>query len=66
VSPVFVHGTADPFGSIREIEEAILAISAPVSKLIPIDGAGHDLKRGRFDLNAVVEALMSLRALHVI
>jgi hypothetical protein len=66
VSPVFVHGTADPFGSIREIEDAILAISAPVSKLIPIEGAGHDLKRGRFDLNAVVEALVSLRALHVI
>ncbi len=66
VPPVFVHGTADPFGSIREIEEAILAISAPVSKLIPIEGAGHDLKRGRFDLSAVVEALVSLRALHVI
>ena len=60
VPPVFVHGTADPFGSIREIEEAMLAISAPVSKLIPIEAAGHDLKRGRFDLGPVVEAVATL------
>jgi predicted alpha/beta-hydrolase family hydrolase len=60
VPPVFVHGTADPFGSIREIDEAILAISAPVRKLIPIEGAGHDLKRGRFDLGLVVEVVATL------
>jgi predicted alpha/beta-hydrolase family hydrolase len=36
VPVVFVYGTADPFGSIRELEEAI---SAPV-KLLRIEGAG--------------------------
>jgi uncharacterized protein len=60
VPPVFVHGTADPFGSLREIEAAMLAIPARVGKLIPIDGAGHDLKRGRFDLGLVVEVVATL------
>jgi predicted alpha/beta-hydrolase family hydrolase len=55
VPVVFVHGTADPFGSIRELEEAISAISAPV-KLFRIEGAGHNLKRGLFDLGVVVES----------
>ncbi len=58
---VFVHGTADPFGSIREIEDAVQAIPVPAT-LIPIEGAGHDLKRGRFDLGPVVEALATLGA----
>jgi uncharacterized protein len=56
VPAVFVHGTADPFGSIREIEDAVQAIPVPAT-LIPIAGAGHDLKRGRFDLGLVVAAL---------
>jgi predicted alpha/beta-hydrolase family hydrolase len=56
VPVVFVHGTVDPFGSIRELEQAISAISAPV-KLLRIEGAGHDLKRGLFDLGVVVDAL---------
>ena len=59
VPALFVHGTADPFGSIGEIEAAIPAIPAP-TRLIPIAGAGHDLKRGRFDLGLVVEALATL------
>ncbi len=59
VPSVFVHGTADPFGSIREIEDAVQAIPVPAT-LIPIEGAGHDLKRGRFDLGLVVEALATL------
>jgi len=56
---VFIQGTADPFGSIREIEDAVQAISVPTT-LIAIEGAGHDLKRGRFDLGLVVEALATL------
>jgi uncharacterized protein len=53
---VFVHGSADPFGTIAEMEAAIAMI--PGSKrLIVVDKAGHDLKRGRFDLAAVVAAL---------
>jgi predicted alpha/beta-hydrolase family hydrolase len=54
---VFVHGTADPFGTIAELETAIAAIPA-VHRLIPIEGAGHDLRRGRIDFAASVAALL--------
>ncbi len=54
---VFVHGTKDPFGTIDELEKALKLIPAPVT-LIVIDGAGHDLKRGRFDLAKVLAATM--------
>ena len=63
VPVVFVNGTADPFGSIRELEQAISAISAPV-KLLRIEGAGHDLKRGLFDLGGVVDALAAISMNH--
>jgi uncharacterized protein len=53
---LFVHGTADPFGSIAEMEQALAIIPAP-AKLIIIEGAGHDLKRGRFDLTPILAAL---------
>ena len=56
VPTVFVHGTTDGFGSPAELEAAIAAIPAPTT-LIPIAGAGHDLKRGRFDLAPVIAAL---------
>lgn len=39
---LFVHGTRDPFGSIDEIEQALKMIPAK-TKLLPIEGAGHDL-----------------------
>jgi uncharacterized protein len=57
VPAVFVHGTADPFGSITEIRAVLSLIPAP-TQLIAIEGAGHDLKRGRFDLGPVVAALL--------
>jgi predicted alpha/beta-hydrolase family hydrolase len=53
---VFVHGTGDPFGSIDELEAALTAIPARTD-LLSIEGAGHDLKRGRFDLGRVVAAV---------
>src|SRR5882762_2857293 len=56
---LFVQGTADPFGSIVEVSAAIAAIPAS-TRLLPIDGAGHDLRRGRFDLAAVVAAFLAL------
>jgi predicted alpha/beta-hydrolase family hydrolase len=56
---VFVHGTSDPFGSLAELEAAIAAIPA-VTRLMPVEGAGHDLKRGRFDLAAVAGAVTPL------
>jgi predicted alpha/beta-hydrolase family hydrolase len=39
---LFVHGTRDPFGSIAELEKALKMIPARV-KLMPVEGAGHDL-----------------------
>ncbi len=41
---LFVHGTADPFGAIEELREAITLIPARTDLLI-VEGAGHDLKR---------------------
>ena len=59
VPALFVQGTADPFGSIAEVNTAIAAIPA-ATRLLPIDGAGHDLRRGRFDLASVVAAFLAL------
>jgi hypothetical protein len=39
---LFVHGTRDPFGSIAEIEQALKMIPAR-TKLLKVEGAGHDL-----------------------
>lgn len=41
---LFVHGTNDGFGSIDEMREALALIPAPTD-LLPVEGAGHDLKR---------------------
>jgi predicted alpha/beta-hydrolase family hydrolase len=41
---LFVHGTADPFGSLEELREAMALIPAPTD-LLPVEGAAHDLKR---------------------
>jgi predicted alpha/beta-hydrolase family hydrolase len=55
---VFVHGTVDPFGSTAELQSALALIPGP-TKLLPIERAGHDLKRGAIDLGAIVAALMN-------
>jgi predicted alpha/beta-hydrolase family hydrolase len=39
---LFVHGTRDPFGSPEEMESALSLIPAK-TRLIKIEGAGHDL-----------------------
>jgi len=54
---VFVHGTADPFGSLEELETALKTIPAR-AVLLPIQGAGHDLRRGKFELQPVAAALI--------
>jgi len=54
---VFVHGTTDPFGTLAELRAAIAAIPTP-TELLPVEGAGHDLKRGRFDLAPVVACVL--------
>ena len=53
---VFVHGTRDSFGSLEKLQLAITEIPGPV-RIIPVEGAGHDLRRGRFDLGSIVAAL---------
>ena len=39
---LFVEGTRDPFGSVAEIERALKVIPAK-TRLLTVDGAGHDL-----------------------
>lgn len=41
---LFVHGTADPFGSIEELREAMALIPAHTDLLV-VEGGGHDLAR---------------------
>ncbi len=53
---VFVHGTRDAFGTIAELETALTLIPAE-TRLIRVDGAGHDLRRGRFDWAPAIAAL---------
>ncbi|MGA9039177.1 MAG: alpha/beta fold hydrolase [Terriglobales bacterium] len=54
---LFVQGTRDPFSSITEMESALQLISAK-TKLLTVEGAGHDLgfkgKSKRADLPATL------------
>jgi predicted alpha/beta-hydrolase family hydrolase len=56
---LFVHGTKDPFGSVEELRDALALIPAPTD-LLPVEGAGHDLKRAA---NLTAEILARLHAL---
>ena len=58
---VFVHGSADPFGSFAELETAIALIPAS-ARVLPVEAAGHDLRRGRFELAPVVAACLQALA----
>jgi len=59
VPALFVQGTTDNFASPAELEAAVAAIPAK-TRIVTIDGAGHDLKRGKFDLGAIAAALRQL------
>lgn len=56
---LFVEGTRDPFGTVKEIEQAIKLIPAK-TRLLTVEGAGHDLgfkgKMGGKDLAQTVRA----------
>jgi predicted alpha/beta-hydrolase family hydrolase len=41
---LFVHGSDDPFGSLPELSRALELIPAS-TELLPVERAGHDLKR---------------------
>jgi hypothetical protein len=58
IPAVFVHGTTDGFGSAAELKAAVALIAA-ATQVIAIAGAGHDLKRGRFDFQPVMAALLN-------
>jgi predicted alpha/beta-hydrolase family hydrolase len=48
-----VHGTKDPFGSDDEMRTALALIPAR-TELALIEGASHDLARGKIDIAARV------------
>jgi predicted alpha/beta-hydrolase family hydrolase len=50
---LFVQGTQDPFGTTAELETALRLIPN-ATQLSIVEGAGHDLKRGRFDITALI------------
>ena len=56
---LFVHGTTDPFGTIDELGGALTVIPAQ-TRLLPIEGAGHDLRGGRFDFETVVTEFLKI------
>lgn len=53
IPALFVHGDADQFGTVAEMESVLTQLRAP-HRLSVIKGAGHDLKRGKFDLSQMV------------
>lgn len=40
---LFVHGTRDPFGSVEELRDALALVPASTN-LLPVEGAGHELR----------------------
>jgi predicted alpha/beta-hydrolase family hydrolase len=54
---IFVHGERDGFGSVEELRAAVSAIPGRV-EIIPVAGAGHDLRRGRIDFAPVLASLL--------
>jgi uncharacterized protein len=60
---LFVHGSRDSFGSVAELDEARHSIPGR-SALIAVEGAGHDLMRGRAELPlaAIVQTFRGLRS----
>src|SRR5581483_5188998 len=54
---LFVHGDADPFGSPEELRAALALIPA-ATRLMVIERAGHDLRKGRTDAAAVLAELL--------
>jgi hypothetical protein len=51
---LFVHGTKDEFGAVEEMQSALGLIPAQTELMI-VEGAGHDLRRGKLDLESVVQ-----------
>ena len=59
IPTVFTHGTADPFGTIDELREAVTLIPSPV-QIVEVTGARHDLGSKKLDVPALaVDAALS-------
>lgn len=58
---LFVQGSRDPFGTPAELRASVVQIPAPI-EIVPIENAGHDLRRGRFNLAGVAAAFLALAA----
>ena len=56
IPALFVHGTQDSFASLEELREAMAMIPARTD-LLPVEGAGHDLKRAADLANEIIERL---------
>ncbi len=56
---LFVQGTKDEFGTEAEMKRALSQIPANPSLML-VQGAGHDLKRGKFDLGAMISSFSQL------
>lgn len=50
---LFVHGTKDPFGTVDEMKAALALIPSKPG-FIEVEGAGHDLKIGKFKFAGLV------------
>jgi len=59
---LFVHGTADPFGSIDDLREAVGLIPAGTG-VLAVEGAGHDLKRAAGLSGEILTRLQALLSL---
>ncbi len=55
---LFVHGTRDPFGTIAELQAALIAIPAQ-TELFPVEGAGHELKARGILVPGLAEAILT-------
>jgi predicted alpha/beta-hydrolase family hydrolase len=50
---LFVHGTRDPFGLPEEMRDALKLLGGP-TVFKELTGAGHDLRSGKFDVDAMI------------
>jgi predicted alpha/beta-hydrolase family hydrolase len=62
IPALFVSGERDEFGTEEEMKAALKLIPAK-TRLIEIPKAGHDLKKGKFDLAEIAAALREMLGL---
>ena len=55
---LFVHGTRDPFGLSEEMQNALQVIPA-ITRLVTIEGAGHDLTFKKGDRGGLIQTVVS-------